>query len=109
MYLDYYSLPRSQPAKRHSNRKRKANQSQASVMKSDPRVNEARQLMVLLLEVTTETMMVGLSDGELQMEIAQWAGTIAESGERVEWITVTMVHVHHFFLPPSLLPSFLCL
>lgn len=98
----YLSVPRSKPAKRHSNRKRKANQSQASVVTSDPRVNEARQLMVLLLEVTTETMMVGLSGGELQMKIAQWADYIARSGE---CITVTMVHV--ISVSPSLSPSIL--
>ena len=73
-------LSRSQPAKRHSNRKRKANQSQLSVT-SDPRVKEARQLAETLLAVTTEAVMIGLTDGELQMELAQWAGLIAESGK----------------------------
>jgi hypothetical protein len=33
----------------------------------------------MLLELTTETVMVGLSDGELQLEIAQWAAAITES------------------------------
>ena len=71
-----------QPAKRHSNRKRKANQSHPSATAtSDPRVKEACQLTTMLLGVTTEAIMIGLTDGELQIELAEWAAIIAESGK----------------------------
>ena len=82
----YYTLcvPRhakSQPAKRHSNRKRKANQSQPTSSISDPRVKEGCQVTETLLGVTTEAVMIGLTDGELQLELAQWAAAFAETGE----------------------------
>lgn len=72
---------RSQPAKRHSNRKRKANQSQPPVVTSDPRVKEACEILVLLLGVMSEAVLIGQTDGELQMEMAEWAGTMAESSK----------------------------
>ena len=33
-----------------------------------------------LLGVTAEAVMIGLTDGELQLELAQWAASIAETG-----------------------------
>ena len=61
---------------------------------SDPRTNKACQLTVMLLELTTETVIVGLSDGELQLEIAQWAAAIAESGKSVECIYALSLHMY---------------
>ena len=69
---------KAQPAKRHSNRKRKANQSQPT---SDPRVKDGCQVTEMLLRVTTEAVMIGLTDSELQLELGQWAAAFAETGK----------------------------
>ena len=75
------TLLRSQPATRHSNRKRKASQSQPSQLTSDPRVKEARQLTELLLGTLADAVLIGQTDSELQAAMAQWAAVIASSGE----------------------------
>lgn len=72
---------RSHPAKRHSNRKRKANQPHLPTVTPDPQVKEACELMVVLLEVMAEAILIGRTDGELQLEMAQWAGPVAESSK----------------------------
>ena len=77
----FATLLRSQPATRHSNRKRKASQSQPSQLTSDPRAKQARQLTELLLGTLADAVLIGQTDSELQAAMAQWAAAIAASGE----------------------------
>ena len=77
----FATLLRSQPATRHSNRKRKASQSQPSQLTSDPRAKQARQLTELLLGTLADAVLIGQTDSELQAAMAQWAAVIAASGE----------------------------
>lgn len=49
---------------------------------SDPQVKEACKLVVVLLEVMSEAILIGRTDSELQLEMAQWAGPVAESSKR---------------------------
>ena len=70
--------------RRHSNRKRKANRYHPTSLASEAG-NRARECCLVtetLLGVTTEAVMIGLTDGELQLEIAQWATSVAETGKK---------------------------
>lgn len=81
IFFFYCRHAKLQPAKRHSNRKRKANQAHPTSLTSDPRVKEGCQVTETLLGVMTEAVMIGFTDSELQLELAQWMASFAETGK----------------------------
>ena len=64
---------------RRSSRKRKTDQPHPPPT-LDPRSKHAHSLVELLLQLLTEAMMIGLADEGLDFQMAQFAGSVAETG-----------------------------